>query len=426
MRHLFVLFGVWIGSGWLANYGVTQEPSTSSVEVLIKQLENSIAGERIEAAKALGKLGQPANTAVDDLIKLLKDKDPDVRTAGARALAAIGVPAKKAAPELFKLFKDDEWTSENQPMWHIAAEAYAKVAPDQAATLIPELSNEERVVVYAASTAIHRMGPPGKVAVPKLIEELQKNDPERRIAFIYALMGLGAEAEPAMPVLMVMLQSDDFHTRYWACRAIGRVGLPGAKQAVPALVHALDDMVASVRGNAAAALGILGPDVAVDAVQGLTKAVKDRLYTVRTSAVVALGKMGPKAIGSLPAVEACMTSESFAARSQAAVARWQITGEIEPTVKVLVAELENRDTQWDAARGFEQIGKPAAVAVNRLIKLLNHEERETRVWTISSLAAIGASSKPALPKLNELLKDPEEEVREVAAEAIRMIETAEK
>jgi HEAT repeat protein len=281
-------------------------------------------------------------------------------------------------------------------------------------------------MIYASATAIHNMGPAAKAAVPQLAEALRKNDEGTRIAFIYTLMGIGPGAEAALPELIQMMHNEDFHTRYWACRAVGKIGLPGAKAAIPELLKLLGDEIASVRGNAAAALGNLGPKVGPEAVPALTKAMNDKLYNVRNSAVIALGQMGPMAMDALPQIDANLTKKSFAASSQAAIARWRITGEIEPTVRVLLVELENPDSPWEAARGFEQIGPPASIAVDRLIKILDSKDRESRVWTISALAAIGASSKPALPKLNELLKDNEEEIREVAAEAIRMIENAEK
>jgi HEAT repeat protein len=405
---------------------VAQDKQAPSVETLLKQLENSAAEQRVEAASALGKLGLPATAAVDDLAKLLDDPNPNVRGAAAQALGAIGAPAKATAPLLYKLFRDVDVTENSEPIWHIAATAYGKLGSDSLPLLIEELKSNEQLAVYTAATAIHQMGSSGKPAVPTLVEALRKNDPATRIAFIYAFMGIGPDAEPAVPALIETMHSDDFHTRYWSCRAIGKIGLPGAKDAVPELIKLLSDMVASVRGNAAAALGNLGPNVGPEAIPALTNATKDKLYSVRTSAVVALGQMGPAAIASLPQIDACLANKSFAARSQAAVARWQITRQVEPTVEVLVAELENRDAPWDAARGFEQMGKAAAVAVDRLVKLLDSNDRETRVWTASSLASIGASSKPALPKLTEMLKDEEEEIREVAAEAIQIIEKAAK
>ena len=58
--------------------------------------------------------------------------------------------------------------------------------------------------------------------MPELIAILQRNDPETRTYAINALLGIGPDAKDAVPELIKMLSSDDFHTQYWACRAWGR------------------------------------------------------------------------------------------------------------------------------------------------------------------------------------------------------------
>jgi len=91
---------------------------------------------------------------------------------------------------------------------------------------------------------------------------------------------------------------------------------------------------------------------------------------------------------------------------------------------VLLAELQGRDAPWDAAAGFEQMAGHGAPAVKRLAKLLASPTSETRLFAASSLAGIGTASSAALPELRALLNDPDNDVREVAAEAIRKIESS--
>ena len=78
---------------------------------------------------------------------------------------------------------------------------------------------------------------------------------------------------------------------------MGRIG-PTAKEAVPALIIALEDESWRVRPRAAQALGEIG-SAAKEAVPALITALKDRL--VRDSAVFALGKIGAAAIPALHA-----------------------------------------------------------------------------------------------------------------------------
>ena len=111
-----------------------------------------------------------------------------------------------------------------------------------------------------------------QAAVPALIKLLEENSPETRREAMYGLMGIGSAAGPAVPALIAMLSSNDFHTQYWSCRALAKIGMPAAEPAIPILISMLTDGVASVRGNAAAALGQLGSQAGRRIVQPLVDA----------------------------------------------------------------------------------------------------------------------------------------------------------
>jgi HEAT repeat protein len=61
-----------------------------AIPALAAALEDTDAGVRQEAAKALGALGAPARPAVPSLQKSLTDPDAAVRSEAARALQKIG------------------------------------------------------------------------------------------------------------------------------------------------------------------------------------------------------------------------------------------------------------------------------------------------------------------------------------------------
>ena len=67
----------------------------TSVEYLLDELKRGDARARIEAAEALGQLGEKAKAAIPDLVKLLDSKDEALREAAASALAGID-PENKA------------------------------------------------------------------------------------------------------------------------------------------------------------------------------------------------------------------------------------------------------------------------------------------------------------------------------------------
>lgn len=100
--------------------------------------------------------------------------------------------------------------------------------------------------------------------------------------------------------LIHALQPNDEGVRSRAAEALGQIGEP-AKDAVPALIEALDDEN-QVRSNATKALGWIGEP----AVPALIQALGDENHYVRDNAADALGRIGtPEA---LKAIEAYTTS----------------------------------------------------------------------------------------------------------------------
>ncbi len=384
-------------------------------------LESRDVQEKLRAVEGLGT--EKASAAeIKVLAAKLSDADVGVRVAAVRALAKMGPVAKSAKGDLLQRLSDDEFGDDGEPVWYASAVALGKIDPE----MIPEIRNwlkqdDVRMQVIAA-TVIHEIGPTAKDVLPIVLELVKNDDSRVRISMIYALMGLKSEAAPAVPQLLALLRHEDFHTRYWTCRAIGRIGLPITQPAVPILVELLEDETPSVRGNAAASLGKLGPAVATVATEPLRKALNDKLYNVRVSTSIALGELGPAAKDAAPALEACLTRQGFSARSQAAVALWRITNRPQPSVDVLLAEIQHPDSPWDAAEGFQIMGGAAVEAVNRLVEISRSDNPETRVFAAQALGGIGASAKNALPRLQELRNDPDEGVREVAAQSIQVID----
>ncbi|MGF1580940.1 MAG: HEAT repeat domain-containing protein [Gemmataceae bacterium] len=85
---------------------------------------------------------------------------------------------------------------------------------------------------------------------------------------------------------------------------------PDAKDALPALVKALDDKELSVRGSVVKALGQIGAE-AKDAVPALIKALKDKAKELREKAAYALGEIGPAAKDALPTLEALSENDPY-------------------------------------------------------------------------------------------------------------------
>ncbi|MBI2479826.1 MAG: HEAT repeat domain-containing protein, partial [Planctomycetia bacterium] len=275
--------------GLVIPQGMAQE-AARSLDELLAALEASSDEERAEAAATIAKLGKDA---VPTLVKMLDDPSPDARASAALGLGQIGIDDEAVIAALLIRLDDAQLRSDDVPVWAFAARALGQLGPKSVPRLIAKLSADNRTGRRAAAVALHDIKPPPKNAVPALITMLIENEPETRIAAMYAILGLDPKpAASAMPSLHLMLGSEDFHTQYWACRTIAAVGAPEALETVPKLIELTASGVASVRSNAADAIGIIGVAVGERPVEPLTKMLADQNYVVRRAGVIALGRLG--------------------------------------------------------------------------------------------------------------------------------------
>jgi HEAT repeat protein len=240
------------------------------------------------------------------------------------------------------------------------------------------------------------------------------------------LVAIGPAARQAIPAVRKKLTSDDFHTQYWACRVRGAIG-PEAAVATDQLLALVEHASTSVRRNAAAALGNIGPAVGAKAVPVLVRALADRSQVVREQAVIALGKLKPLSASAVPALEAALQEPqgTFGPRSEAAKTLWLLAPQSPLPAPVLIAELRSKQEPWTASRILGDLG-PAIGVVDQVIAVLGHPDCEMRLYAAEALGAMGAAAQKALPQLEPLLQDEDEEVRAAAAAALRAIRAATK
>jgi len=119
---------------------------------------------------------------------------------------------------------------------------------------------------------------------------------------------------------------------------------------------------------------------------------------------VSLGKLGPFAKEAAPALKAAAGNPRFAARVQAAMAVWRITGETQTANDVLLQEIQTPDAPWEAADAIGELGVQAREMVPRLTELLRAERAETRLHAASALGNIGPPAQAAIADLKRLLK----------------------
>lgn len=173
-----------------------------------------------------------------------------------------------------------------------------------------------------AGEAIREMG--GK-AVPKLLELLQKPNPDLKdriwailrkynlvktkfppdqldnLSAFYALEALGDRASNAVPELISMLEKDDsLFAQQSVPSILGKIG-PAAETAIPLLVQKTTSSNAYVRVNSIKALGQIGrrPQSVVPA---LIASLNAPFVSVRIDAARSLGAFGKDAQSAVPAL----------------------------------------------------------------------------------------------------------------------------
>lgn len=140
------------------------------------------------------------------------------------------------------------------------------------------------VAIHYANQAIANAG---KRAIPRL-RELAR-DPETRWKAIGIINRVGADAEDALPEIILCIQDSNENVRSLAIRTVTKLGAKGGA-ATDALIPAINDSKESNREAAIEALGEIGPG-AKAAIPALKKALKSRDILVPSGAKAALQKI---------------------------------------------------------------------------------------------------------------------------------------
>jgi HEAT repeat protein len=234
-------------------------------------------GVRAKAAYALGRIGPSARPAANILVRTLEnDKDWKVREQAAYALTWIFHNGrfdpfeKKVITSLAKAMTADEETFVRVT----AIRAFRVIGPEarEAAPELLELMKQKKdqfTRELAAASFGALMDPSSKQLVPTLLELFKKGDENPHIerTYLEALRRIGDKEEILIPICIEAMHGPKrTDLRAVAASVLGKFG-PKSKEAVPALVRALDvsdfkDESASFAMVSAVveALGSIGPD----------------------------------------------------------------------------------------------------------------------------------------------------------------------
>lgn len=326
---------------------------------LVAALGDTHPGVRLEVAEAIAAIdSQRAQPTVGILIGLLSESKADHRQRAAAGLGALGPLAKEAVPALVKALGDD-----SKPVQLSAAHALVEIdraAASPAVGVLIELGlAKDARRPDKAATALGRIGPAAKDALPKLRDSLRSG----RTSF---------QVEAAV--------------------AITRIEPSSAAEGVAVLLA----LITEGRDDTAAlrALGGLEKDAALPAVPALTKlltAQGDVRYD-RFEVAAALLRMDSENAASLAYFHEFLGPSAKPGR------------------------------MYDVADALEEIGAAGAKLVPDLRVMLGSKNEIIREWAVEILGEIGPSAKEALPALREQLAQKTDRDKRRLERAIQRIE----
>nr|WSW59407.1 hypothetical protein OG513_12900 [Streptomyces sp. NBC_00998] len=348
-----------------------RRPDPECWEVVVRAACNPL-GSSWDAAKTVAQAGSAVSGHADRLAKALATRLGNVEEL---ALALAGMGDLRALPALRRIAEDDRLPY-NRP-W----------APPIAALPAQEL-------------------------LPAILPGLRRESLQYRAGFVLELLAAwGPAAAPAVPEAVRCLESP---YAYDALRVLGRIGPPAAvaanRLAAYATGHAPRTSRLHQRRAAWAHWRVTGdPTLALDvcgAAVGSGTAGHGLPF---------LADLGPLAAEHADTVGGLMDSPGAWTQIAAAHAYWRITGDPEPVVPVLLAEV---DPDWTG-----QPALPTREAVRRLGPDWTGQPALPTREAVRRLGGIGAPAAAAVPLLRrilaseERLSHPYDHVRVLADEA---------
>jgi HEAT repeat protein len=223
--------------------------------------------ERVQN-NSVGHPAAPRLEAVPSLISLLKDSDQGIRMQAAKALGSLGERAQRVLPVLRAALKEAALKDDDESVRTHAAHALLQIGPQPAsevAGLIDSLQDDVEVVRFHAGIALGDLGYAAQPSVPALIHTaLWDQDPAVRVEAAMALWKIDRNKGPLVIPALIKALADNNELICWiAADYLGQLGSE-ARQAIPALRQALRRpyRIALIRKGVALALERIDPQAA--------------------------------------------------------------------------------------------------------------------------------------------------------------------
>lgn len=305
--------------------------------------------------------------------------------------------------------------------------------------LLAALGDRDEQIRWKAMELLARVESPGVEVVPVVLKAV---DPYRRNAFAAEI--LGRVGPPAIPALIATLKGGQHQIAEIASDVLVRIGAP----AVPALTALLDDPDEATRDRAARTFGRIAPLTAfkdsrpwvrVKAITALGRAGSggdavvpslraaladpDLNLNLRAPAVEALGQIGPAAKAAVPDLLALADDRNTSLRMEVAVALHRIDPQgrdVLPAVEALARAPSSGHDRFVAYYALGRLGPAGVPALARAA--IEERDPHFRFIVLSHIANMGGiDAAAAVPTLEILKDDANENVRKLASSALKAI-----
>jgi HEAT repeat protein len=374
-----------------------------AINALVPGLSSDSELIRVAAARALGGM-RPLNKAlVEKLSAAVKDNSPTVRQVAVNALVAANKDAANAKNVLLESTRDD---SPEVRTVAIQALPIFDYSPEEIQGVLSRgLSDTSPAVKASAAMILAQLPKFHRGNVDKIIALVGDENPQVRKVAVQSFAKFDKDliSDSLVQACVVALADSDHSVRIAATETAKTLKLsqPAVLDALAAnLIEDLDLLRASleaISGFGPKASALISPvsalishdkaDVRAAAVTALaeidtdpqqltgrlTEALDDKEWEVRRVAGVALGKIGPPAKNAVPKLFRMLSHEE--------------------------------DTDF-ASGALREINDAPVEAIPLFIEKLDSEERRVGFYAVTLLGKIGPPAAEALPKLEEMLANP--------------------
>jgi HEAT repeat protein len=394
---------------------------TSAVPGLRKALSDSHVPVRQAAIDVLGRIGTTA--VLPALEYALDDESHEVRYVAVLALAKIGTP--EVVPGLAKALSDERVEIQVE-----AIEQLSRFGPPPLATLLAALGRDDPNARVAAVRSLIGLRRWDIAAVGRAVGlALQDTDAQVRGLAASSLHNLGMSC---LPLLIEARQHARKAVRQWVEATIkppeNQTGRRKSRRqelahALPALFLALTDKDCPSRSQALDALGKIESDLRDEVRVALGTALEEGMDSAsRLRFVLALTQSWEYSSMAISPLSELMKDPDPTVRRAATQAMSQAKsfgGEETRRVQALLEAWLDTDeeTRECARQALESID----VNMNALVCALDHREHKVQMFAIIKLGGCSWGDPTAMAALERQAKNPDEQIRQAAAEALQRI-----